>query len=969
MLISPESISLFFYIYHPQFLFMKRMLLLPLVVVLSFMSGSPVFSQINLSQAIPMDPNVKIGKLSNGLTYYIRKNVRPEKKVELRLAVNAGSILEDQDQRGLAHFMEHMNFNGSKNFPKNELVNYLQKVGVKFGADLNAYTGFDETVYILPLSTEDPDVVNKGFLVLEDWAFNNLLDKSEIDKERGVVLEESRLSKGAGQRMMRQYFPKLFNGSKYAERLPIGNDSVLQHFSYATLERFYKQWYRPNQMAVIVVGDIDPAEMEQKIRKHFGSYKNPANAKARPAIIPIKQRLKPEAVVITDDENPTTMLQLVSSIRPAKKMVTWKDYREQLVEELANSLINQRLQELTKTEQPPFVMGFAGKESFIRGYDAFFFAAIMGKNTAKEAMDALIAEAERVRKFGFLAGEIERAKATMLNSAERAYNEREKSQSAQIVQGYLNHFLQGNPVPGIENRYKFIQQELPKITVAEINAYAKSLPGTDKAFAMLLGPGAKKSELPSESQLLSDMIAAAKQTVKPYEEKAVASNLMEGGPASGKIIKETKNEKLETVTLTLSNGVTVTLKPTAFKNDQVLMDAWRQGGYHKFELADKDNAKYAAQIVQEMGVKDMSPTDLEKYLSGKTAEAMPYINEHEEGIQGSSSVKDFETFLQLINLYFNAPRKDETLFKSMVTKNKGMLQFIKGNPQVFYQDTLVKIIYNNNPWMTAVPTEEEFNNLDLNKSLEIYKKIFGNAHGMHFTFVGNLDVQKMKPLLEKYLGSLPSTPVENKFKDNGIRPVNGVVEANIKKGKEEKSFITYFWSGETAYNPQENLAFKALLEVLNIKIIETLREDLGGMYSGGLSGSIQRRPYVHYTVSANIPTGPESVEKLSAALMNIIKDAQEKGISKTDLEKVKETWKKQYRTKVQDNDFWLTHLSQSFIDGNDPENILDYEKKVDALTAEDVQKAAKKFLAMNKYVKAVLYPENANVPGGVKKTF
>ncbi len=946
---------------------MKRMLNL-CYFLLAMLVCTPAISQIQLDQKIPMDPNVKIGKLSNGLTYYIRKNARPEKKVELRLAINVGSVLEDQDQRGLAHFMEHMNFNGSKNFPKNELVDYLQKVGVKFGADLNAYTGFDETVYILPISTEDPEVVDKGFLVLEDWAFNNLLDKSEIDKERGVVLEESRLSKGAGQRMLRQYFPKLFNGSLYAERLPIGSDSVLQHFSYATLERFYKTWYRPNQMAVIVVGDIDPVEMEKKIQKHFGSYKNPANAKERPSIIPIKPRLKPEAIVVTDDENPSTMLQVISSIRPAKKTSTWKDYREKLVEELVNTLINQRLQELTKKEQPPFVMGFAGQESFIRGYDAFYFAAILGKNTAKEAMDALVAEAERARKFGFLPGEIERAKSALMNNTERSFNEKDKSQSAQLVQGYLNHFLSGEPVPGIENRYEFIKQELPKISVDEINAMAKSLPGTDAAFAMLLAPGAKKEELPSESELLTDMIAAAKQPVTPYEEKAVAASLMDVAPTAGKVVKESVNTKLQTVNLTLSNGVTITLKPTNFKNDQVLMDAWRLGGFHKFSLEEKDNAKYATQIVQEMGVKDMSPTDLEKFLSGKTVDAMPYINEHEEGIQGSSSVKDFETFLQLVNLYFTQPRKDEALFKSMITKNTGMLQFIKGNPQVFYQDTLVKIIYNNNPWMTAVPTEAEFTNLDLDKAMKIYQQVFGNAYGMHFTFVGNIDKEKMLPLLEQYLGSLPAKPVENNFKDNGIRPVKGVVEANIKKGKDEKSLITFYWSGETTYSREESMAFKALIDVLNITIIEKLREELGGMYSGGLNGSIQKRPYVHYAISANIPTGPESVEKLSKALLDIIKNAQEKGVSQTDLDKVKETLKKQYRTRIQDNDYWLNHLSQSFINGSDPENILDYEKKVDAITVADLKKAAQKFLKMDNYIKAVLYPENSKTPEP-KKTF
>jgi zinc protease len=937
--------------------------------LIALLTSVQSFCQFKLTNPVPVDPNVKIGKLSNGLTYYIRKNTKPDNKVELRLAVNAGSVLEDADQRGLAHFMEHMSFNGSKNFPKNELVDYLQKVGVQFGADLNAYTGFDETVYMLPISSDNPETLEKGFTVLEDWAGNNLFDTTEINKERGVVLEESRLSKGAQQRMLRQYFPKLFNGSKYAERLPIGSDSILRTFKPQTLQRFYKQWYRPDLMAVIVVGDIDPAVAEQKIKAHFSGFKNPSNEKPRPSIIPIQARTKPEAMVITDEENTNTILQIFNFIRPSKKIKIWADYRQDLLDDMVSSLINQRLQELTQKEDPPFVYGFTGQQSFIRGYDVFISVAVLGNNTEKEAMDALMAETERVRKFGFLPAEIERVKASILNGAQRAFNEKDKSQSAQLVQGYLNNFLQGTPVTGPENRYKFIKQVLPSITATEINAVAKKMPEPNNAFALLLAPAKMKDKLPSGTEVLKDMVAATKQTIKPYEEKAVAQTLMDKEPAPGKITKETKNEKLGTTDVTLSNGVTITLKPTTFKNDQILMDAWRWGGYHRFPLAEKDNAKHAAEIVSEMGVKDLSPTDVEKYLSGKTAEAHPYLNESEEGIEGSSSVKDFETFLQLVNLYFTQPRKDESLFKSFITKEKGMLQFLKGNPQVFYQDTLMKIIYNNNPWMTAVPTEEEYAHLNLDTALSVYKQIFGNADGMHFTFVGNLDANTVKPLLQKYLGSLPASPTEHEYKDLGIRPVKGVVEANIKKGKEAKSLINIYWSGETQYSREESMALKALIDVLNIKIIEKLREELGGMYSGGLGGSITKRPYVHYTVSANIPTGPESVDKLTNALFDIVKNAQQNGVDQKDLDKVKETWKKHYQTQLQENDFWLNSLSQAFIDQNDPENILDYEQKVDALTVADLQKAAQKFLPMNNYVKAVLYPENAEVPGGVKKTF
>lgn len=939
-----------------------------LILLLGFFP-SAVLAQIDLKKSIPVDPSVKMGKLPNGLTYYIQKNTQPEKKMELRLVVNAGSILEDPDQRGLAHFMEHMNFNGSKHFPKNELVDYLQKVGVKFGADLNAYTSFDETVYILPISTDNPEIVEKGFTVLEDWAFNNLLDKSEIEKERGVVLEESRLSKGAQERMSRQYFPKLFNGSKYAQRLPIGKDSILKTFTPATLERFYRQWYRPDLMAVVVVGDIDPAEAEKKIRAHFSWLKNPVSEKLRPAIVPIQARTKAEAMVLTDEEATNTILQVYNFVKPAKKLKTWTDYRESVVRELVNSLINARLEELTQKENPPFVYGYTGMDQFIRGYEAFISFAVLGNNTTKEAIDALLAETERARKFGFLSTELARAKANMLNEAERAFEEKDKSQSGDIVRDYVNNYLEGTPIPGAENRYKFLQQNLSLITLKEINDLAKKMPPANNAFALVTAPAKLKDKLPSNTDLEKQIVAAAKQQVKPYEEKAVAKNLMEGSMTSGKIVSETKNEKLGTIDLTLSNGITITLKPTTFKNDEILLDAWRWGGWQRFPLEDKDNAKHAAELAGIMGVKDMSPTDMQKFLSGKTVEAFPYLNDHEEGFQGSSSVKDFEIFLQLINLYFTQPRKDEGLFNSYVSKQKSMMQFLKGNPQFFYGDTLMKIVYNNSPWMNPLPSVQEFENLNIDKAMAIYKQIYGNADGMHFTFVGNIDPVKAKPLFEKYLASLPGKTVEHMYKDNGARPIAGGVEANIKKGKESQSIITVMWSGETQYSREESMALRALLEALNIKVVEKLREEMSGMYSGGLSGSIQKRPYVHYTVTASIPCGPENVSKLTTALFDLIKNAQQNGVDQKDLDKVKETWKKQYHVGLQNNDAWLDNLSTAFIDQNNPENMLDYEKKVDALTVQDLQKAAQKYLNMSNYIKVVLYPESSKVEEGIKKAF
>jgi zinc protease len=940
-------------------------------IFISLITGfifTTTLAQYKLTDPLPVNPDVKIGKLSNGLTYYIQKNVKPEKKVELRLAVNAGSVLEKDDQLGLAHFMEHMGFNGSKNFPKNELVNFLQKSGVKFGADLNAYTSFDETVYILPIPLEDPGMFDTGLLVLEDWAFNNLFDKNEIEKERGVVLEESRLRKGSFERMSRQYFPKLFNGSKYADRLPIGKDEVLKNFKPETLKNFYKNWYRPNLMAVIIVGDIDPAEAEKKLKAHFEKYKNPVNPPARPAIIPIKLRTAPEGLVITDDEATNTTVQIYNFVKPADKQKTWGDYRKGLIEGLMSSLINQRLSELTQKENPPFLFANTGYTPFLRGYSSFNSFAFLSQGTVQDAINSLVEETGRARQFGFLQSEFDRAKAALLNNAEKALKEKEKSESRMIVGQYVSHFLTGTPTPGAAHRYNFIKEVLPGITLQEINEAAKKMPSTNNAFTMVQAPSGMKDKLPDNNSLMKAVVDATAKPLKAYEEKAVATTLLDKTPSAGTVTAESKNEKLGSTDFTLSNGITIRIKPTTLKNDEIILDAWRWGGYHKYSIEDKQNASNATFLVTEMGVKDMSPADLRKFMAGKSFSVSPYINADEEGMEGRSSIKDFETFLQLVHLYFTQPRKDESLYRSFISKQKGSLEFLSKDPGTSYQDTLQKIVYSNNPWADIIPTPEDYDKMNLERSFAIYKEIFGNAHGMHFTFVGNIDPLQAKPLLEKYIGSLPASPKENNYKDVGLRLLKGNTEIALKRGKEKQAMINLLFEGETEYNHDNRLHLAALLEVLNIKIIEKLREEMGGMYGGGMNGSVMKRPYEHYSIRATVPCGPENADKLTAALLAIIKDAQEKGVEQKDLDKVKETWKKQYHVQLQNNDYWLTNLSNAFINRDNPEEILDYEQKISTITVQDLQSAAKKFLTLNNMVKSVMYPENSPVKEEVKKT-
>ncbi|WP_333819125.1 M16 family metallopeptidase [Ohtaekwangia sp.] len=929
-----------------------------LFAALLFLYCGSLQAQGKLSQKLPVDPNVKIGKLANGLTYYIRKNQRPEKKVELRLVVNAGSILEDDDQQGLAHFTEHMAFNGSRNFKKNDLVSFLQTIGVEFGADLNAYTSFDETVYILPIPTEKKENVEKGFQILEDWASTVAFEGSEIDKERGVVLEESRLGKGAQERMQKVYLPKLLEGSKYANRLPIGKDDILKTFKSDAIKRFYKDWYRPDLMAVVVVGDLDVTEAENYIKAHFTKLKNPTKQRPR-TDIPVPGRKQSEAVVVTDKEATNHLIQIYYSTQKAPVETTVNDYRTSMVRSLFTRMLSQRLQELTQTANPPFIFGGSSQGGFVRGYEAYTSYAVLGKGGVEPAIAAVAQENERARKFGFTPAELDRTKKTMMKTMERAYNERDKTESETLTQEYIDNFLEKEPIPGIETEYTYYQEYLNGISLDEVNQYAaKTIPpaGASK-LVVLTGPEKADFKLPSSDELLALTENASKAEVKPYEEKAIASSLMEKTPTPGTIISEKENKELGLTELSLSNHVKVILKPTDFKNDQVIFAGTRFGGQYLYPAEDRDNAEFASTVVTQMGVDQFSPIDLRKVLAGKNASVAPRIGTISESISGQSSATDVETLLQLTNLYFTKPRKDDELFQSFVAKQQAMYQNMAADPQFTFQDSVFHILYRNHAWSPRVPKVETFSRINEQRALEIYKERFGDATGFTFVLVGAFDIAKIKPLIATYLGSLPATGKTYTFKDVGLRPVKGPMTKEVKKGTEQKSLIRLFWNGEAPYSDSEQLKLQALIEVLNIKLIESLREELSGVYGGGMFGNLNKFPYNNYSIGASFPCGPENVDKLVKAAWAEIDKIKANGPTEADLNKVKETWKQQYEVNIKDNNFWARQIIQSIEYGSDATNVLSYEKRISALTVKDIKDTANKYLDAKNYVQVVLNPE------------
>ncbi len=943
-----------------MYLISKCVLRRAMAVVALVAAGSGLVSAQDLSAKLPTDPKVIKGKFANGLTYYIRPNNKPEQKVELRLMVQVGSIVEEENQRGLAHFMEHMNFNGTKNFQKNELVNYLQQIGVEFGADLNAYTGFDQTVYILPIPTDKPGNLDKGFQIIEDWAHNALLTDKDIDDERGVVLEESRMNKGAGMRMVYKFLPKMVAGSKYANRIPIGTDDVLKNFKYERIRTFYKDWYRPDLQSVAISGDIDSATAMAYLKKHFEGLKNPNKPRPREYEVN-KNRTKPEAMIVTDKEATSSTIYTMFPYNKVRTTVTLGDYREDLKAALAQAMLNRRLSELSQSANPPFAFGAVSYDNMglIHGYEGLSGVAAFGEEGPEKALFALNAELLRAKQFGFTESELELAKKEMLNGIEQAYNERTTTESKTYVEEYIRNFLDNEAMPGIENEYAYHQSLLPGITAAELGTLVKDWMKDMNTFTLITGPEVK---MPTEAELLAMADKSYKQTVTAKEESKVASELMSVKPTPGKVVNKQTETDFNATTYTLSNGVKVTVKKTDFKSDEILFKGIKKGGAGQYGVADKQNVTFAPNLVEEMGIGDFTPTDLEKVLAGKTVEMSADIGSASNELSGKSNVRDFETMMQTAYLYMQKPRKDPELFTAFKTKMSMQLKFISANPQVAFSDTTVKVMYGNNPLAPmAVPKMEDLEKINLDRAMQIYSNELGSADGYHFFIVGNVDEATLVPMIETYLGSLPKTGKATVIKDNGLRPQPG--ELKFKKGKEKQSLIISGFFGELPYSEDMGLKAQALAEIMNIKVIEELREKLGNIYSGGFRASVEKEPYEHYSILMSLPCGPENVEKLMAAAQVEMNNLKERGPSAADLEKVKTQWAEKHRTSVKENSYWSGKMESVLFWGRDKKTVFDYDNWIASVTAADIQKTAKLLLDNKKRFTSILYPETFNADG------
>ncbi len=905
-------------------------------------------------EVLPVDPKIRIGKLDNGLRYYIRKNVKPENRAELRLVVNAGSILEDDDQQGLAHFVEHMAFNGTEKFAKQELVNYLESIGMRFGPDLNAYTSFDETVYMLQIPTDSSAIVQTGFDILSEWAHFLSFDSTEIEKERGVVIEEWRLGQGAQARMRDKQFPILFKGSRYAERLPIGRKAVLDTFHHESLKRFYQKWYRPELMAVVAVGDFDPGQIEDQIKTHFKEIPASRTAVERP-LYPVPDHSETLFTIVADPEATRSSVAVYTK-QDVEPEGTAGDYRRSLVEGLFHSMFNARLDELRQQPQPPFLFGYSGKSRFVRTKSFYTLGAAVENTKLLTGLEALLTEAERVKQFGFSESELNRQKADMLRSIELAYNERDKSNSRGYAAEYIRNFLTNEPIPGIEVEYQLYRQFVPEISLEEINRLAGDwLKDQNRVIAVNM-PEREDLPVPTEAELLSVFRKVESLTLTPYRDDVSEEALLPELPAPGTIVAEKTIPEIDVVEWRLSNGVRVVFKSTDFKNDQVIMSAFSPGGHSLAADQDFIPAITATSVVTQGGVGNLNRIQLEKKLAGKAVNISPSISELAEGFRGSASPKDLETLFQLTYLYFTAPRKDSSAFLSYRQRLQGYLENRNADPESAFEDTLQVTLsqhhFRARPWSAEVLKE-----LDLERSYQFYRDRFADAGDFTFFFVGNIDPDSLRKFSRRYLASLPAHSRRENWRDVGITPPQGVIKKTVRKGLEPKSRVSIVFTGPYQWSRENNYLLRSMASVLRIKLREQLREDKGGTYGVGVSASPSHYPRQEYEISIGFGCAPDRVEELIKATFLQIDSLRQFDPDEKVLQKVRETQRRSYELNLKRNGYWLRLLRRAYFHHSDPTNVLHFPELMETLQAGAIRETAERYLNHNNYVQVVLLPE------------
>jgi len=909
-----------------------------------------------LTKKLDVGPEFVVGTLPNGLHYYIRKNTEPAKRAELRLAVNAGAILEDDDQNGYAHFVEHTAFNGTTHFKKNDLVKYLESIGVRFGADLNAGTGADQTVYQLSVPTDTAKLLETAFVILADWAHGQVFDSTEVVNERGVVVEEWRGSLGASERMRRVWVPMLLKGSKYADRNVIGTEESILKAQPSVLRRFYNDWYRPDLMAVIAVGDFDVERVKQLIAQNFSSIPMPKNPRPRQNFA-VPKNTTPIVAIVSDAEATGTSF-LVGYKRPRKLVETAGDYRNQMAEQLYFAMLNARLNEIRQKPDAPFLGAGAGFQTFFaRDVSAFTFSGAVKDGGIERGLEAVLTEARRVDQFGFLPSELQRAKDNMLRNYEQMYAERAKTPSGAMVGELIRNFLEQEDIPGLQAEYDMTRAFLPGITLDEVNKIARDWITDENRIALITGPRKAGVTLPTEAQILAVFDRAGKASVTAYTETVSDAPLMPKMPTPGKVVGTSTVPSINVTEWKLSNGARVLLKPTDFKADEVLLNAYSWGGTSLVSDADYQSAANAAAIIRNSGVGAFSAVDLGKKLAGKAVAVNAAIGATTETLSGQASPKDIETMFQLINLRFTAPRLDTAAWLAMKGQMEASLANRAASPVQTFFDTLTAVMNSHHPRATP-PSASKLAAIDPHRSLEIYKERFANAGDFTFVFVGSFNLDSIKPLVEKYIASLPGTPTKERYKELADTEPKTIIEQTIRKGAAPQAQTFLAFNGPFNYNPRSRFDMLALTTLAQSRVIESLREEMGATYSPQFGGTGRSNPHRDYNIGAQYSSSPDNVDKLAARVFKVADSLRNYPPSEADVQKVKEQLIRGRETNLKTNAYWAGNIAARDQNGEDLAGLLTpYDDMIKNLTAKQIQDAAKLYLDPKSYVKIVLLPE------------
>jgi zinc protease len=940
---------------------MRRILML--LVVAGVLAPAPFSAQapqsagspLNLREPIPFDAAVRTGTLSNGMRFFVRKNGRPANRVTLRLAVKAGSLFEADDQQGLAHLIEHMAFNGSEHFKPGELVSYFESAGARLGPHVNAYTSFDETVYMLDLPTDSKELVTKGLIALADFAGGLALDSEQIDKERGVVVEEWRGRLGAGTRIQQQQLPVLYYGSRYADRLPIGKPEIIRSAPAARLRAFYDTWYRPGRMAVIAVGDVDPATIEDGIRTAFGGLRDRAPSAAVPnATVPLHR--EPLAKVASDPEVTQSTVQLIRKRqREGQQLVG--DYRRALVENLFEQMFNERFGDLARKPDAPFLGAGAGDGALSPTVATFSLSARVQDGRIADGLTALEIEARRVREHGFTAPELDRAKRWMSAFYERAYNERDKNESGSFAQEYLNYFLDAEPSPGIEYEFRLVQQVLPTITLADVATVARARLQGEGQIVLAVTPQKAGVQVPAEADLQAALTSASRVAVTPWTETATATVLMENPPAPARVESRRELAEIGVTIVTLENGVEVWLKPTDFKNDQVLFTMYAAGGTSLAAPADFLQAQLAAEYVNLSGAGGFKAQDLDKMLAGKLVEASPFLSTSSHGISGSAAPADLETSLQLLYQMFTAPGNDPEAFALMKRQLEAAVANRGSSPGQVFREKVAQVTTSNH--FTSQPlTPERLQTLDRAKMLAFYRERFSNAADFTMFMVGAFKVDAVLPLLARYVGTLPSTRSRgSQFKDIGVRFPTSIERAKVEKGREPRSQTIISFFADPPFEPAEQERVIAATSVLETVLRDTLREELGQTYtvSVRLSQSPPQRGDGYIAVSFG--AAPENIDTMTTRVLEVVKRLQNEGPSADTVANAKQGARRDYETALRQNAYWMRRLQTIHMLGGNPTDVVTRTQRIEAVTPAAVQEVIKKYFPLDRYTVVTLVPE------------